>query len=427
MTSSTLPPFGAAPPGLGLGPVPGLGLYLHIPFCQKICHYCDFAKTARYSAEQVTAYLANLTGQWQAVARHLPKGLAVDSVFLGGGTPSLFTAELSPLMKAISAKLSCDAELTIEVNPLHATPKNLSIWRQQGFNRISLGVQSFADAELSLLTRLHRRQEALAAVANARQQFSNVSVDLIYGLPNQTEQDWQHSIRTAIAAGAEHLSMYTLTYEGNTVFNRRKNRQMMAERSDDTLASFYELACKAAQGYEHYEVSNWAKPGKRCRHNQKYWQMADYLALGTGAHGFLAALDQGPKSAGLRYSFSRKIGQNQSPAPKASGSLAPGASGSLAAELAALGASFEPGRTSKDYLEEAVLSSVRTANGVPIAALEQRLGLSFGETAAIRQALACGAAQRQRGRLVFAPWEWYREYGWVHEVLAGFSEPEAKG
>lgn len=391
-----------------------IGVYLHIPYCERICHYCDFAKTARYSDTQVAGYFKALVQQWQAIAPLLPAGTIIDTVFVGGGTPSLFIGEYEPLLAELRPWLSAKAELTIEVNPLHATADNLRRWHELGFNRISLGVQSFHDDELTALTRLHRRAEAIAAVERAKATFHNVSVDLIYGLEGQSAAAWQQSIRTACALGADHLSMYTLTYEGNTVFNRRKNRKLMTERSDETLAQFYDDAMRlaAGEGYQHYEVSNWAKAGKKSQHNQKYWQMLDYLALGTGAHGFLGDTLAAGRPAGERYSFSPKTAKTLT-APHAS-------AGELKAELQALGANFESGRTTDDYLSEAVLSSVRTAKGVDVAALAQRLGLEFKLPAGLKKGIEAGSATYENGVLSFAPKEWYLEYSWVHQVLDGF-------
>lgn len=390
----------------------GLGVYLHVPFCHHICHYCDFAKTARYTETQVQQYFAAIAAQLRVAIGCLPPGALIDTVFVGGGTPSLFTTGYEPWFAAIRPRLAPQAEITIEVNPLHATQANCSVWRQLGFNRISLGVQSYADEELAVLTRQHRRQQAIAATTVAREAFTNVSVDLIYGQPKAEAGTWQESIATAIGLGVDHLSMYTLTYEGNTVFNRRKKRQLMAEHPDDVLERQYleAMAIAGSKGFDHYEVSNWAKPGFASRHNQKYWQMADYLALGTGAHGFLASQE----GAGKRYSFSRKIGGLQQPA----GALV--AEGDLVAALTAMGAEFEEERSEDDYLSEAVLSSLRTARGVPIRALERRLGRRFLAGPVLAEGVATGLVGWQGESLCFSPKEWFREYGWVHQVLAGF-------
>lgn len=421
-----------------------IGVYLHVPFCSHICHYCDFAKTARYSQEQVEAYFAAIGQQLQAALACLPGEVGVDSVFIGGGTPSLFTHQFEPWLEQLRPRLTSslqkvksasdatrEAEVTIEVNPLHATKANIAAWLAMGINRISLGVQSFDDEQLALLTRQHRRKQAIAAAEQAKADCANVSIDLIYGLPGGS--GWRDSLEVAIATGADHLSLYTLTYEGNTVFNRRKKRQLVQERKDDELEGLYSqaMAKMAEAGYDHYEVSNWARPSFASRHNQKYWQMKDYLALGTGAHGFLAdsllaradSLLAGQAGAGRRYSFSRKL-----PTPQAlEASLAEGQEAGLESALVAMGAAFEEGRSLDDYLTEAVLSAVRTARGVPIAALERRLGLAFTPPPLISKGLGDGLMSSKDGYLVFSPKEWYREYGWVHQVLAGFTPAAPEG
>lgn len=405
------------------------GLYLHVPFCSHICHYCDFAKTARYGDEQVSRYFATLGQQLAAVLARLPHDIAIDTVFVGGGTPSLFREDYGPLFAQLNPALALTGvEATIEVNPLHATRANLKAWREAGFNRISLGVQSFHDDELATLTRKHRRAEAVAAVNAAREQFDNVSVDLIYGLPGQTEASWRQSIATAVDLGVQHLSMYTLTYEGNTVFNRRKKRLVMKERSDDALAALYHSAREEAAkaGFEHYEVSNWAKPGRASRHNIKYWQMGATLALGTGAHGFLTpTLDPSVGPAGLRYAFAPTITPLQRPPS--------GVGHSLGRALAGIGAEVEDGRSANDYITEAVLCSIRTREGVAIGELERRAQRAFAPTPRLEQALNKGllhwqheAHQGGGRRLVFAAEEWYREYSWAHEVLAGFETDESQ-
>lgn len=397
----------------------GIGLYLHVPFCSHICHYCDFAKTARFDQQQVQGYFEHLAAQLHLLLPLLPSEYEIDTVFVGGGTPSLFTAEFEAWFSAFGTRLSrsVPAEITIEVNPLHATAQNLAAWRSLGFNRISLGVQSFDDRQLQALTRQHRRREALAAVERAKSAFANVSVDLIYGHPDQT--GWTETITTAIDLEVDHLSMYTLTYEGNTVFNRRKNRKLIAERGDEDLAALYHQAMETACDYEHYEVSNWAKPGFASRHNQKYWQMADTLALGVSSHGFLSSLSpKGIASPGVRYSFSPKIPKAyDQPSSKELGQLA---SDDIATALGALGASLEYERSAEDYALETVLCSVRTARGVPISQLEQRLGRSFEPTALLAESIESGKAVYREGWLTFDPKEWYREYGWVHQVLASF-------
>ena len=264
-----------------------LGLYLHIPFCKSKCIYCDFYSLAR-SEEKMDAYCA-------ALKRELSQGAAraaaytIDTVYLGGGTPSLLGARrLAELLEAVGAHyaLSRDAEITFEANPDSAQDADaLRLLRSAGFNRISLGAQSFDDGELRALGRIHTAAETARAAAAARSAgFDNVSLDLIYGLPRQTMARWQANLAAAVALQPEHLSCYGLKVEkGTPLYSRRAQAQLP---DDDAQADFYLETVRFLRenGYGQYEISNFSKPGYESRHNLKYWTLGEYLGFGPGAH-----------------------------------------------------------------------------------------------------------------------------------------------
>jgi len=220
-------------------------------------------------------------------------GECIRSIYFGGGTPSLLPAEhIGDLLSAISSLFTVDeaAEITIEANPGTVNEAYLTSIRKLGANRLSLGVQSMNDRELALLGRIHTAAEAREAVRFARSSgFDNLSLDLIYGLPGQTLADWQHSLDEAIAMGPEHLSLYALTLEADTLMWRAIKEGSLPDINPDLSADQYELAedLLAAQDYGHYEISNWARPGHECRHNLTYWRNLPYLGVGVAAHSCL--------------------------------------------------------------------------------------------------------------------------------------------
>ena len=264
-----------------------LGLYLHIPFCKQKCTYCDFYSLAG-SEQHMDAYCAALTRHLEEVAPRC-SGMTVDTVYFGGGTPSyLGAARLTSLLKTVKKRyrLASDAEITVECNPDSAGDwKALRSLRRAGFNRISLGVQSTDDALLREIGRVHTFEQVTDAVAAARMaKIQNISLDLIYGLPHQTLEQWQDTLRTAAALEVEHLSCYGLKVEeGTPLYERRESAQLP---DDDLQAEMYLWAVDylAQHGYHQYEISNFARDGFESRHNLKYWQMLPYAGFGPGAH-----------------------------------------------------------------------------------------------------------------------------------------------
>ena len=266
---------------------PALGLYIHIPFCKAKCAYCDFYSLA-HSEEKMDAYTAALLRHLEEVAPRAA-GMQVDTVYFGGGTPSyLGASRLARLLQAVQRRYNVvrDAEITLEANPDSAGDwKALRTLRRAGFNRLSLGVQSTDDALLRRIGRVHTYEQVQQAVMAARKaKFTNLSLDLIYGLPGQTMEDWQRTLADAVALGPEHLSCYGLKLEEGTPLWQQ--RQTLTLPDDDAQADMYlsAVGLLARQGYEQYEISNFCRPGRASRHNSRYWTLAEYLGFGPGAH-----------------------------------------------------------------------------------------------------------------------------------------------
>jgi len=265
-----------------------VSLYVHIPFCQSKCSYCDFNSYAGLESlipSYVSALLAEM-GLW----REPTQRTNVTTVFLGGGTPSLLPlAEVERIMTALRQRfrLAADAEVSFEANPGTIGRPYLEGLRSLGVNRLSLGVQSLHDDELATLGRIHTAAEAREAYNTARQAgFDNVNLDLIYGLSRQTMTAWQHTVREAVALRPDHLSLYALTLEEGTPLADAVARGRLPPPDADLAADMYLWAedALAAASYQHYEISNWALPDCECRHNLAYWLNEPYLGLGAGAH-----------------------------------------------------------------------------------------------------------------------------------------------
>lgn len=266
-------------------------LYLHIPFCRHRCAYCDF-NTYTGLGDLQGPYAAALAGEIGQVADMAPQERpAAHTIFFGGGTPSLMAPEdLARIMAAARGafRLARDAEITMEANPGTVDADYLQAVRALGINRLSLGMQSAVSSELALLEREHDLQTVVDAVQVSRAAgFDNVSLDLIYGLPEQSLESWQRSLEAALALETEHLSLYCLTIEPGTPMQRWLHQGRIPAPDPDLAADQYALACEmlAQRGWEHYEISNWARPGRAGRHNLTYWRNGAYLGLGAGAHG----------------------------------------------------------------------------------------------------------------------------------------------
>jgi oxygen-independent coproporphyrinogen-3 oxidase len=265
-----------------------IALYVHIPFCRRKCLYCSFISYAEHEAD-IPRYLDTLKKELAARA----DGERIHSIFFGGGTPSLLPPEsIGGLLAQINTLFSIDkdAEISMEANPGTVDGPYLKAVRQVGVNRLSLGVQSLNDRELAMLGRIHTAAEAREAVKLARKAgFSNLNLDFIYGLPGQTLDDWRETLEAALAMSPEHLSLYALTLEEDTPLNLIIKQGELPEIDPDLSADQYELAedLLASHDYQHYEISNWAKPGCECRHNLVYWKNLPYLGVGAAAHSCL--------------------------------------------------------------------------------------------------------------------------------------------
>lgn len=281
--------------------LPPLSLYVHIPWCVRKCPYCDFnSHEARGDVPQQAYADALIRDLEQALP--LIWGRPIHTMFFGGGTPSLLSAEvLDDILCRIRAllPLTYEAEVTLEANPGTFEAEKFKAFRDAGITRLSVGIQSFNDGYLKALGRIHDGDEARRAVDIALNTFDNVNLDLMYALPRQSMEDALADIRTAIGYGPQHISAYHLTLEPNTAFHH----QPPPLPDDDTSAAMQEAieAELAAAGYEHYETSAFAKHGKQCRHNLNYWQFGDYLGIGAGAHSKISFADRILRQARVKH------------------------------------------------------------------------------------------------------------------------------
>lgn len=265
------------------------GIYIHIPFCRQACYYCDFHFSVNQDVkpEMTTAIAKELVLQKNYLA-----GEVIDTLYLGGGTPSLLTAdELQLLVHTIRSAypVSPDAEFTVEANPDDLTPEKLKQLKSAGVNRLSVGIQTFHTGHLKFLNRIHDEAAAIKSFYDAREAgFENISIDLMYALPGETPDDWIGDITHAIDLDPEHISCYSLTIEPRTAFGKWAATGKLKPESDDVAAKHLEMLMERlpSAGYEHYEISNFAKPGFQSKHNSSYWRGVKYLGVGPSAHSF---------------------------------------------------------------------------------------------------------------------------------------------
>ena len=350
---------------------PALGLYIHIPFCKAKCAYCDFYSLA-HSEEKMDAYTAALLRHLEEVAPRAA-GMQVDTVYFGGGTPSyLGTARLIRILQTVQRRydVTRDAEITLEANPDSAGDwRALRRLRRAGFNRLSLGVQSTDDELLRRIGRVHTYEQVQQAVTAARKaKLTNLSLDLIYGLPGQTMEDWQRTLADAVALGPEHLSCYGLKLEEGTPLWQQ--RQALTLPDDDAQADMYlyTVAALSEAGYGQYEISNFARAGRESRHNLKYWRMQEYAGFGPGAHS-----DFG----GVRYGYVRDLDAY------------------IAGRLVLAEAETD-GTLARDF--EYVMLSLRTAEGIDRRTFENRYRQRFEAMERLFvQYEQAGLAQRTEG------------------------------
>lgn len=262
------------------------GIYIHIPFCKQACHYCNFhfSTSLRYKNEFIAALLKELE---MYPAYDQP----VSSVYFGGGTPSLLSeSELEQILKAINRQFGWtpDAEITLEANPDDCDETKFIQWKKLGINRLSMGVQSFFEEDLRWMNRAHHAQQAMESLQKAVEAFDNINLDLIYGSPGLTDEKWLHNLQTAVKLGITHLSCYALTVEARTPLYRMiEQKQSPDVDPEQQSRQFYQMTDYLLErGFEHYEISNFARPGCRSRHNSSYWKGEPYLGLGPGAHSY---------------------------------------------------------------------------------------------------------------------------------------------
>jgi oxygen-independent coproporphyrinogen III oxidase len=324
-------------------------LYVHWAFCPYVCPYCDFAKWA-YDERAAERYARALEAE---IAR--APALDATTVFYGGGTPNAYAPDVLVRVLGLLRErfgVRDGAEVSTEVNPDRSLTEGFDVLRAGGFNRLSIGAQSFDAAELHALGRQHTADDVAETVRRARAGgFNNVNIDLMFGVPGQTETSWERSLDAAIELGVEHVSTYGLTIEEGTPYARWQAREPAAFADDEREAALYALAIEklTRAGFEHYEISNFARPGFRCEHNANYWRNGAYLGLGVGAASYLE---------GVRSTHTRDRG---------------------AYEAAALGGEPIPGEseelTGDARTGEAVMLALRTSEGVDAVTFRERYGV----------------------------------------------------
>ena len=335
--------------------LPPLSLYIHIPWCIQKCPYCDFNSHPAKSETDERRYIDALLADLEQDVR-LVQNRELQSIFIGGGTPSLFSGRaIGELLDGVSSRvlLASDIEITLEANPGVVEAEHFAAYRQAGVNRLSIGVQSFDAVHLQLLGRIHSPHEAVQAVSTAREAgFDNINLDLMFGLPDQTLKQAEVDLRQAISMAVEHISYYQLTLEPNTRFYHRPPELP----DDDLLWSMQQQgeAMLSAAGYDPYEVSAYARSGRRCRHNLNYWQFGDYLGIGAGAHGKISNL------------VSREVIRMEKNA--------------VPADYIAAGSKTADTRTlaSQDLILEFMMNALRLNQGFTTDLFEARTGLELG-------------------------------------------------
>lgn len=282
-----------------------LSLYLHIPFCATKCTYCAF-NTYTHLEHLIPAFVSALRQEIVHVGELSPHD-KVQTIYFGGGTPSLLSpAQFKLLLESIHDhfNVTADCEITVEANPNDLNLTYLQALRETGVNRLSIGMQSANQAELILFDRRHDLEQVIKAVETARQAgFDNLGLDLIYGVPNQTIESWQESLRQIVRLAPDHLSLYALGLEEGTAMHAWVHRGALPQPDDDLAADMYEMATDwlDRSGYVQYEISNWSKPSRESRHNLQYWRNLPYVGLGPGAHGFAGGVRYATQLSPQRY------------------------------------------------------------------------------------------------------------------------------
>lgn len=359
-------------------------IYIHIPFCHSKCYYCDFySRPCHHDGTAVYAnYIGALAAEW--ISRRDEINEPVHTIYIGGGTPSIVAPELfRPLLDVLPVKGI--EEFTIEANPEDVTPQWAEAIRRLGINRVSMGAQSMIDSELKAVGRRHTAADTMKAYDILRRcGFENISLDLIYGLPGQTMETWLQSLDTLLELQPEHLSAYSLTYEEGTRLNAMRLAGKVIPASDSVTEEMYQLLCAktASAGYSHYEISNFALPGKHARHNSSYWNFTPYLGLGVAAHSFDG------------------IGTRRVNPPDIAAYISVMQAGEIffTAEE----------ETATDLYNDYIITHLRTLHGIDPSALEMRFGADmlrrFNND--IAPHAAAGRIERNQGRWRITPTAW---------------------
>jgi oxygen-independent coproporphyrinogen III oxidase len=332
------------------------GIYLHIPFCKKACHYCNFHFSTSLQLKNgfVQALLKEI-----ALREDYLQGETVHTIYFGGGTPSLLNKEeLLAVTQSLRSHfpVAADAELTLESNPDDITVEKLEHWKEAGINRLSIGVQSFFEEDLLWMNRAHNASQAVHCIELARQAgFNNLTIDLIYGSPTLTDQKWKENIDTAVSLGISHLSCYALTVEQGTALQKMIALHKKEDVDNDRQASQFTqlMDSLSTAGYEHYEISNFAKPGYRSRHNSSYWQGKKYLGLGPSAHSFNGSGRQWNIANNTLYIQS--LAENKVPLE-------------------------EEKLTTTQHLNEYIMTALRTLEGIDLLVVEEKFGKDARES-----------------------------------------------
>lgn len=332
-----------------------IGLYLHIPYCLHKCGYCDF-NSHNINAAEMESYVRALLLEMEQSAKGA-KDRRVNTIFFGGGTPTTLPfADLARILEACHQHFQVDpeAEITCEANPATIPQTDLAQLREAGFNRLSIGVQSFVADELKRLERVHSVDEVYLTVERARKAgFDNLSLDLMFALPGQTARKWESNLQKAIALEPDHISAYNLTIEPDTVFYKQQAQGQLKMPPDDFQRELYEITIDTltGAGYEHYEISNYAKPGKQSCHNLNYWVDGEYIGLGAGASSFFNG--DRYKSTNLPARYIAQIVESET----------------------AVASRETPDR--RQRMGEAVMLGLRLRQGLNLATFEKQFGISF--------------------------------------------------
>ena len=357
-----------------------LGLYVHIPFCLKKCAYCDFYSQTDYSLSD--DYLSALLREAEIMGERYAERV-VDTVYIGGGTPSSLTPDaLDRFLKGLRKHFSIEqgVEFTLEANPATLDENKLAVLQKNGVNRLSIGLQSACDSELKTLSRIHSFEEFEATYRLARKWISNISLDLMFGLPEQTALSFQKTLDAAVSLHPDHISLYALKIEEGTPFAQKE--ETLALPSEDIVSDMYLFACSFLKnaGYHQYEISNFARQGCSSRHNLRYWKREDYVGLGPSAHSFVN---------GRRYANARDIG----------GYIRALSSGILPPH------SEDYAVTPSEALEEEIMLRLRLSEGLDMAYLEEKTGYAMEKTAArkIQRYLDNGFMKQTNHTIAFTP------------------------